>query len=46
MGMIKTKKLIFEYEKRDEEGNVIGSLQPTGYQLQQTEKLKRAGILL
>ena len=25
MGMIKTKKLIFEYEKRDEEGNVIGT---------------------
>lgn len=24
MSMIKTKKLIFEYEKRDEEGNVIG----------------------
>lgn len=25
MSMIKTKNLIFEYEKRDEEGNVIGS---------------------
>lgn len=25
MSMIKTKNLIFEYEKRDEEGNIIGS---------------------
>lgn len=25
MSMIKTKKLIFEYEKRDDEGNVIGA---------------------
>lgn len=25
MGMIKTQKLIFEYEKRDDEGNVIGA---------------------
>ena len=25
MNMIQTEKLIFEYEKRDEEGNVIGT---------------------
>ena len=24
MDMVKTDKLVFEYEKRDEEGNVIG----------------------
>ena len=24
MSMVKTDKLVFEYEKRDEEGNVIG----------------------
>ena len=26
MGMIRAEKLVFEYDKRDEEGNVIGSL--------------------
>ena len=25
MGMIRAEKLVFEYDKRDEEGNVIGS---------------------
>ena len=25
MSMVKTDKLVFEYEKRDEEGNVIGT---------------------
>lgn len=46
-GIIQTMPLYeFVEEGEDEEGNVIGSLQPTGYQLQQTEKLKRAGILL
>ena len=25
MDMVQTEKLVFEYEKRDEEGNVIGS---------------------
>ncbi len=25
MDMVQAKQLIFEYEKRDEEGNVIGS---------------------
>lgn len=46
-GMIETKTLYeFVEEGEDEEGNVLGSLQPTGYQLQQTEKLKRAGISL
>ena len=25
MDMVKTDKLVFEYEKRDEEGNVIGT---------------------
>ncbi len=24
MGMIRAEKLVFEYDKRDEEGNVIG----------------------
>lgn len=46
-GIIQTMPLYeFVEEGEDKEGNVIGSLQPTGYQLQQTEKLKRAGILL
>lgn len=46
-GMIETKPLYeFVEEGEDEEGNVLGSLQPTGYQLQQTEKLRRAGIKL
>ena len=46
-GVIETKTLYeFVEEGEDEEGNVLGSLQPTGYQLQQTEKLKRAGISL
>lgn len=46
-GNIETKTLYeFVEEGEDAEGNVIGSLQPTGYQLQQTEKLKRAGISL
>lgn len=25
MGMIRAEKLVFEYDKRDEDGNVIGS---------------------
>ena len=25
MSMVKTDKLVFEYEKRDDEGNVIGT---------------------
>lgn len=46
-GIIKTRPLYeFVEEGEDERGNVLGSLQPTGYQLQQTEKLKRAGICL
>lgn len=46
-GIIQTKSLYeFVEEGEDERGNVLGSLQPTGYQLQQTEKLKRAGICL
>lgn len=46
-GIIQTKSLYeFVEEGEDEWGNVLGSLQPTGYQLQQTEKLKRAGICL
>lgn len=46
-GMIQTKPLYeFLEEGEDEEGNVLGSLQPTGYQLQQIEKLRRAGIKL
>lgn len=46
-GIIQTEPLYeFVEEGEDEEGNVLGGLQPTGYQLQQTEKLKRAGILL
>ena len=28
MGMIRAEKLVFEYDKRDEEGNVIGSHRP------------------
>lgn len=46
-GIIQTKSLYeFVEEGEDERGNVLGSLQPTGYQLQQTDKLKRAGICL
>lgn len=46
-GIIQTVPLYeFVEEGEDAEGNVLGSLQPTGYQLQQTEKLKRAGILV
>ena len=29
MGMIRAEKLVFEYDKRDEEGNVIGFLDIT-----------------
>lgn len=46
-GEIKTKPLYtFVEEGEDENGKVIGSLKPTGYALEQTEKLKRAGICL
>ena len=46
-GEIKTRPLYqFVEEGEDEKGKVIGSLKPTGYALEQTEKLERAGIVL
>ena len=46
-GEIKTRPLYnFEEEGEDEHGKVIGSLKPTGYVLEQTEKLERAGIMI
>lgn len=46
-GEIETRPLyVFEEEGEDENGKVIGSLKPTKYSMQQTEKLKRAGICL
>lgn len=45
-GEIKTRPLYqFVEEGEDENGKVIGSLKPTGYVLEQTEKLERAGLL-
>ena len=45
-GEIKTRPLYqFVEEGEDEKGKVIGSLKPTGYALEQTEKLERAGIV-
>lgn len=44
-GTIQTQPLYqFVEEGEDEEGHVLGSLQPTRYVLQQKEKLLRAGI--
>ena len=46
-GEIETRPLyVFEEEGEDENGKVIGSLKPTKYSMQQTEKLQRAGISL
>ena len=46
-GEIKTRPLYnFVEEGEDEHGKVIGSLKPTGYALEQTEKLERAGITI
>ena len=42
MSMVKTDKLVFEYEKRDEEGNVIGKQRAIDYRILQRSFLPLA----